>query len=84
MNSYFVHIHRTSEDPFNYPHLGKVQFFKVELAYHGFSILEHPDYPGRHRARFLALHGKESIWSYIGLRYSDIDFSWRKISAASS
>ena len=84
MNSYFVHIHRTSEDPFNYPHLGKVQYFRIELAYHGFSILEHPDYPGRHRARFLAMHTKESIWSYISLRYLDVDFSWRKILAASS
>jgi len=84
MAQYFVTVHRGTKDPFNYPYLGKVQYFKLELAYHGFSILEHPDYPGRHRARFLAMHRKESIWSYIGLRYSDVDFTWRKISAASS
>lgn len=84
MNQYFVQIHRTAVDPFNYPHLGKVQYFRLELAYHGFSIIEHPDYPGSYRARFLALHRKDSIWSIIGLRYTDIDFSWEKICAASS
>jgi hypothetical protein len=72
MNSYFVQVHRTSEDPFNYPHLGKVQYFKIELVYHGFNILPHPDYPGNFRARFIALHNKPSMVSYINLRYSDI------------
>lgn len=84
MNQYFVQVRRTEHDPFNYPHLGKVQYFKIELLYHGFSIIPHPDYPGHFRARFLALHPRDSIWSIIGLRYSDIDFTWEKIFTASS
>lgn len=76
MNSYFVQVHRTETDPFNYPYLGKVQFFKVELTYHGFSILEHPDHPGLHRARFIALHRTDSIWSYINLRYSNVNYTY--------
>jgi hypothetical protein len=79
MNAYFVHVHRDNSDPFNYPHLGKVQYFKVELNYHGFSILEHPAYPGAHRARFIVRHHRDSIWSYILLRYDDVAFRYRRI-----
>jgi hypothetical protein len=64
--------------------LGKVQYFRIELLYHGFSIEEHPLYPGSYRARFLAAHPRDSIWSYIALRYTDVDFTWEKICAASS
>ena len=77
MNQYFVRIHRTSTDPFNYPYFGKVQYFRTELLYHGFSLIEHPDYPGPYRARFIALHGKESMISYIALKYSDINFEYK-------
>lgn len=79
MNAYFVHVHRNAEDPVNYPYLGKVQYFKVEMMYHGFSILEHPDYPGRFRSRFIGIHGKESIWSYLGLRYNTVNFTWKNL-----
>ena len=79
MNAYFVQIHRASDDPFNYPHLGKVQYFKVELNYHGFNILEHPAYPGAHRARFIAQHLNDHIWSYILLRYDDVAFRYKRI-----
>jgi hypothetical protein len=79
-SSWFVHIHRTSTDPFNYPHLGKVQYFKIELLYHRFVILEHPDYPGAYRARFIALHTRESMMSYIALRYGDINFEYIPLS----
>jgi hypothetical protein len=77
MNSYFVQVHRTETDPFNYPHFGKVQYFRTELMYHGFSILEHPDYPGNYRARFIALHSKRSMISYVALKYTAIDFSYK-------
>ncbi len=82
MNAYFVQIHRASDDPFNYPHLGKVQYFKVELNYHGFNILEHPAYPGAHRARFIALHECESHITYVAMKYHDcIPFSYDKMTS---
>ena len=77
MNQYFVQVHRATEDPFNYPYLGKVQYFKVELMYHGFQLIEHPDFPGPYRARFIALHSKRSIMSYISLKYTDINFEYK-------
>ena len=77
MNQYFVQVHRTERDPFNYPYFGKIQYFRVELLYHGFSLVEHPDYPGPYRARFIALHSKRSIMSYIALKYTDIDFEYK-------
>jgi len=43
---WFIQVYRGERDPFNYPYLGKVQWFRTELIYHGFSILEHPDFPG--------------------------------------
>jgi len=76
MNQYFVQVHRATEDPFNYPYLGKVQYFKVELMYHGFQLIEHPDFPGPYRARFIATHVKESMISYIALKYSDVQFEY--------
>ena len=80
MAQWFVQVHRTSQDPFNYPYLGKVQYFKIELMHHKFSIIEHPDYPGLHRARFIALHESESRISYIAMKYSDvIPFTYDKM-----
>lgn len=76
MNHWFVHVHRDSSDPFNYPHLGKVQYFRTELLFHRFAIIEHPDYPGPYRARFIAAHAKASIISYIALRYGDVRFEY--------
>jgi len=77
MNQYFVQVRRTSEDPFNYPYFGKVQYFRTELMYHGFSLIEHPDYPGPYRARFIALHNKSSMISYIALKYNNIQFEYK-------
>ena len=77
MNQYFVTVHRASLDPFNYPHLGKVQYFKVELVYHGFQLVEHPDFPGPYRARFIALHTKRSMISYVALKYTDVEFEYK-------
>jgi hypothetical protein len=84
MNSYFVQVHRTSEDPFNYPYLGKVQYFRLELTYHGFGVLEHPDYPGNYRARFIALHNKDSMISYVALKYTDINFTYTPLNDVKS
>ena len=80
MAQWFVQVHRSSEDPFNYPNLGKVQYFKIELMYHKFSIVEHPDYPGRHRARFIALHDCDSRISYVAMKYHElVPFSYDKM-----
>jgi len=83
MVHYFVQVFRGSEDPFNYPHLGKVQYFRLELNYHGFAIVEHPDYPGPYRARFIAAHSKNSMISYMAIKYSHIDFSYKYLGAHS-
>jgi hypothetical protein len=77
MNQYFVKIHRTELDPFNYPYLGKVQYFKVELMHHGFQLVEHPDYPGPYRARFIALHPSRSKITYVALKYTYINFEYK-------
>ena len=77
MNQYFVQVRRASDDPFNYPYFGKVQYFRTELMYHGFSIIEHPDYPGPYRARFIALHSNCSMISYVALKYNDIQFEYK-------
>ena len=76
MNYWFVWVHRTSEDPFNYPYFGKVQYFRTELMYHRFALVEHPDYPGPYRARFIATHVKESMISYVALKYGDVQFEY--------
>jgi hypothetical protein len=76
MNHWFVRVHRTEKDPFDYPYFGKVQYFRTELLFHRFAIIEHPDYPGPYRARFIAAHAKDSIISYIALRYGDIGFDY--------
>jgi len=77
MNQYFVQVRRTSEDPFNYPYFGKVQYFRTELIYHGFSLLEHPDYPGPYRARFIALHPKPGKITWVALKYSTVEFEYK-------
>ena len=82
MAQWFVTVHRSSEDPFNYPNLGKVQYFKIELIYHNFSIVEHPDYPGLHRARFIAMHECDSRITYVAMKYHDcIPFSYDKMNS---
>lgn len=80
MVQWFLQVHRTGTDPFNYPYFGKVQYFRVELMYHGFTIDMHPDYPGQYRARFIASHERESMISFIALRYNNIGFSYSRIS----
>ena len=80
MTSWFIRVIRDSTDPFNYPHLGKVQYFRIELKYHDFAILEHPDYPGPYRARFIVAHPSESRISYMAMKYHDrIPFLYDKI-----
>ena len=79
MVHWFVRIHRTSEDPFNFPHFGKVQYFRTELMFHRFAIVEHPDYPGPYRARFIAAHSKESMISFVALKYTDIQFEYHPL-----
>ena len=76
MNYWFVWVHRTEKDPFNYPYFGKVQYFRTELQFHRFAIVEHPDFPGPYRARFIATHTKSSMISYIALKYSDVCFEY--------
>ena len=76
MNHWFVRVHRTETDPFNYPYFGKVQYFRTELLFHRFAIVEHPDFPGPYRARFIATHTKESMISYIALKYGDVCFEY--------
>ena len=39
MQQWFIRVYRGGTDPFNYPYLGKVQWFRTELIYHGFSIV---------------------------------------------
>lgn len=74
---WFIRVHRTELDPFNYPYLGKVQYFRTELLYHRFRLCEHPLFPGPYRARFIAAHDSESMISYISLRYGgEIDFEY--------
>lgn len=81
MNQWFLQVHRTERDPFNYPYFGKVQYFRVELLYHGFKLLEHPAFPGPYRARFIAAHDRDAMISYIALRYgAEIEFSYSVIS----
>ena len=77
MTQWFIRVIRDTTDPFNYPYLGKVQYFRLELTYHGFGVLEHPDYPGNYRARFIALHNKDSMISYVALKYTDVNFSYK-------
>ena len=79
MNTYFIRVLRTELDSVKYPHFGKVQYFRTELLYHGFSILEHPDYPGNYRAKFIALHNKPSMISFVALKYNSIDFEYKYI-----
>jgi len=82
MTHWFIRVIRDSTDPFNYPHLGKVQYFRIELQYHNFSILEHPAYPGPYRARFIVSHESESRISYIAMKYHDrIPFLYDKINS---
>jgi hypothetical protein len=76
MNYWFVRVHRSDKDPFNYPYFGKVQYFRTELMYHRFALVEHPDYPGPYRARFIATHTKESMISYIALKYAGVEFEY--------
>ena len=68
---WFIHVHRTNTDSFFKYGFGKVQYFRTELLFHNFHILEHPLYPGPYRSRFIALHDSESMISYIALRYGD-------------
>ena len=84
MNHWFVQVHRSSDDPFNYPHLGKVQYFRTELIYHDFALIEHPHFPGPYRARFIAAHARLSIISYIALRYGDIGFEYTPLNTVKS
>lgn len=84
MNYYFVWVHRTSDDPFNYPYFGKVQYFRTELQYHRFAIVEHPDYPGPYRARFIATHTKDSMISYIALKYNHVQFEYTPLNELKS
>jgi len=44
--------------------------------FHRFALVEHPDFPGPYRARFIATHVKESMISYIALKYSDVQFEY--------
>lgn len=76
MNHWFVRVYRTETDPFNYPHFGKVQYFRTELLFHRFALIEHPDFPGPYRARFIAAHANHSIISYIALRYGSVGFEF--------
>ena len=76
MLHWFVRVHRTESDPFNFPHFGKVQYFRTELLYHNFNIVEHPDYPGPYRARFIASHAKSSMISFVALKYTDVQFEY--------
>lgn len=76
MAQWLIQVDRGYNDGFDYP-IGKVQWFRTELLHHGFSLLEHPDYPGYARARFLALHARPSIISYIAIRYGDLGFSYK-------
>ena len=76
MAQWLIQVQRKENDAFDFP-IGKVQWFRTELLYHGFSILEHPDYPGYARARFLALHTRDSIITYIVFKYHHIDFEYK-------
>jgi len=77
MSQWFIRVRRGEHDPFNYPYLGKVQWFRTELIYHGFRLVEHPDYPGNFRARFIALHPKSSKITYIAIKYNSVDFEYK-------
>ena len=84
LNHWFVQVYRDSSDPFNYPYLGKVQYFRTELIYHDFALIEHPDFPGPYRARFIAAHTRDSIISYIALRYGDVQFAYTPLNDVKS
>ena len=76
---WLIHVLAQSRDPFLYPRLGKVQYFRVELLYQGFSIVEHPLYPGPFNSRFIAVHDTESMISYIALRYGSVEFTYDQL-----
>jgi hypothetical protein len=78
MNSWLVNVTRTDVDLVVHP-TGKVQHIRTELIYHGFSLIEHPDYPGNYRARFIGMHPRSSIVSWIVLRYTDWHTSFTEL-----
>jgi hypothetical protein len=45
--------------------------------HHGFQLVEHPDYPGPYRARFIALHPSRSKITYVALKYTYINFEYK-------